>query len=387
MNNNSKIPVSIERCSSYDPQEVKAALNKVLAPLGGMKSFVTPGSRVLLKPNLLAPKSAEAAVCTHPEVVRAVALRVMDAGGTVFLGDSPAVGSVNVVLKRSGIADPVRELGIEVVSFRTPVSVSVPEGGIHRSILLAREALDFDVVINLPKLKTHGMMTITLAVKNMFGLVVGAAKSGWHLQANEHTRFADMLLDINRALPPVLNILDGIVAMEGNGPGSGDPRTVGLLAASSSALALDQVIAQVVGVGSERNPVIYRARERDLVGSEPEHVRVVGEPINEVRVHNFALPKSVSRVDFQLPGWMKRHLRKSLSSFPILDSQKCTTCGECVKICPTDAITLHDKSIGGGVVDKDKCISCFCCQEVCPEGAIEPAPGRLLRLLRLINAA
>ena len=387
MNNIHRIPVSIQKCTSYEPEIVRNALNKLLAPLGGINSFVTPGSRVLLKPNLLAPKTPEAAVCTHPEIIRAVALQVMDAGGTVFLGDSPAVGSANVVLKRSGIAGPVRELGIEVVPFRTPVSVSVSEGGIHRSILLAREALDFDAVINLPKLKTHGMMTLTLAVKNMFGLVVGAAKAGWHLQANEHVRFADMLLDINRALPPVLNILDGIVAMEGNGPGSGDPRTVGLLAASSSALALDQVIAQVVGVDPERNPVIYRARERDLMGSEPEHVRVVGEPINEVRVHNFVLPKSVSRVDFKLPDWMNRSLRKSLSSFPVLDSQKCTTCEECVNICSTDAITLHDKSIGGGTVDKDKCISCFCCQEVCPEGAIEPVPGRLLRMLRRVGAA
>ena len=341
---------------------------------------------MLLKPNLLAPRPPEKAVCTHPQFVRAVAQEVMEAGGKVYLGDSPGMGSFTGVLKRSGIMEVVEELGIQVVPFKTPVQVPVPEGGVYKSIQLAQEALGFDGIINLPKFKTHGMMTLTLAVKNMFGAVVGAAKPGWHLQSREPSRFADMLLDLWRALPPQLSILDGVIAMEGNGPGSGDPFTLGLVVASPSALALDLVAGEIARVGSERHPVLYRARERELTGSQPGHVEVHGVQVDEVS-RPFALPKSVSRVDFNLPEWANRRLKHSLNSYPELDSVKCTTCGACAEICPVNAITLHNKEPGGGVVDRDLCISCFCCQEVCPERAIEPVPGRLLRVLRTVKMA
>jgi uncharacterized protein (DUF362 family)/Pyruvate/2-oxoacid:ferredoxin oxidoreductase delta subunit len=338
------------------------ALNRALDPLGGMSAFVSPGDRVLLKPNLLAPKPPEKAVCTHPEVVRAVAREVREAGGKVYL------------------------LGIQIVPFKTPVQVPVPDGGVYKYIQLAEEAMGFDRVINLPKFKTHGMMTLTLAVKNMFGTIVGAAKPGWHLSAREQARFADMLLDLWRALPPELSILDGITAMEGNGPGSGDPFSLGIIMASSSALALDQVAGQIAGVGVERHPMLYRARQREIYGAMPEDVLVFGQEVEAMK-RPFVLPKSVSRVDLRLPPWANRQLKTSLNSYPQLDPVKCTTCGECAKICPVDAITLHDKEKGGGIVDRDLCINCFCCQEICPERAIDIVPGRLLRVLRKVNMA
>jgi uncharacterized protein (DUF362 family)/Pyruvate/2-oxoacid:ferredoxin oxidoreductase delta subunit len=311
---------------------------------------------------------------------------VAGAGGKVFLGDSPGMGGMQGVLKKSGIMEVVEELGVEVVPFKTPVQVPVPDGGVYKSIQLAEEALGFDRVINLPKFKTHGMMTLTLAVKNMFGTVVGAAKPGWHLSTGENARFADMLLDLWRALPPELSILDGITAMEGNGPGSGDPISLGLIMASSSALALDQVAGQIAGVGVERHPVLYRARQREILGAMPEDVEIFGEGIEGVR-RPFVLPKSISRMDFRIPAWANRPLKTSLNSYPRLEPVKCTTCGECEKICPVDAITLHPKNVGGGTVDKDLCINCFCCQEICPEEAIAPVPGKLLRVLRKVNLA
>jgi uncharacterized protein (DUF362 family)/Pyruvate/2-oxoacid:ferredoxin oxidoreductase delta subunit len=381
-----KIPVSIQRCASYDPITVKDALNKVLDHLGGMSSFVSPGDRVLLKPNLLAPKLPEAAVTTHPEVVRAVALEVMNAGGEVFLGDSPAVGSLSAVLKKTGIMPVVQELGIQMVPFRTPITIPVPAGGVYKSFLLAEEATGYDLILNLPKFKTHGMMTLTLAVKNMFGTVVGAAKPGWHLQASDQARFADMLLDIWRTLPPGLSIMDGITAMEGNGPGSGDPMDLGILMASPSALAMDTVAGSVAGLVMEKHPVLYQAVVRGFEGAQRDQVKVLGEAIEDVH-ESFVLPKSASRVDFWLPGWMRRSMRKSLNSFPQLNPELCTSCGECAAICPADAIALYRKPSTGGVVDKDKCISCFCCQEVCPERAIDIVPGRLLRILKAVKMA
>ena len=365
---------------------MRNALNKALAPLGGIQAFVKPGARVLLKPNLLAPKPPESAVCTHPQIVRAVALEVMEAGGKVYLGDSPAVGSLTAVLKKSGIMQIVQELGIETVPFRTPLSMPVPEGGVFKSLKLAAEAAEPDLIINLPKIKTHGMMIITLAVKNMFGMVVGAAKPGWHLQARDHLRFADMLLDVSRTLPPALSIMDGIIAMEGRGPSSGDSLALGLVLASPSTVAMDLVVGRIAGLSVEKHPVLYQARARGLEGAHEGDIQVLGEAVEDVR-RTFVLPRSASRIDFRLPDGMRRIMRKSLNSFPRLDPEPCTSCGQCAAICPAGAITLHPKSRNGGIVDKEKCISCFCCLEVCPERAIDIVPGRLLRVLKAINMA
>ena len=381
-----KIPVSIHRCRSYDPDEVRDALSKVLDPLGGMRAFVKEGDRVLLKPNLLAPRPAESAVCTHPRVIRSAAMEVMEAGGKVFLGDSPAVGPMAVVLRRAGIMPVVKELGIEVVPFRTPVLFPVPEGGVHRSFLLAEEASRFDLILNLPKFKTHSMMVLTMAVKNMFGTVVGGAKPGWHLQASDPARFADMLLDIWRTLPPGLNIMDGITAMEGDGPNAGDPLDLGLVLASPSALAMDTVGGAIAGLPAERNPVLCQAMRRGLEGAGDDQVQLLGEPLEDVS-RAFVLPKSASRMDLRFPDWINRSMRTSLNFFPRLNSEQCTSCGQCAKICPADAITLNGKPLDGGHVDKKKCISCFCCQETCPEKAVDIVPGRLLRVLKKVSLA
>ena len=381
-----RILVSIQRCTNYDPDEVRDALNKVLDPLGGMSAFVSPGDRVLLKPNLLAPMSPDAQVTTHPEIVRAAALEVVEAGGVPLIGDSPAVGSLKAVLKKSGIMQVVEDLGIAVVPFRTPVLMTVPQGGVFKTLTLAAEAAEPDLIINLPKIKTHGMMTITLAVKNMFGTVVGAAKPGWHLQAKDQLRFADMLLDVYRTLPPVLSIMDGITAMEGRGPSSGEPLDLGLILASPSAVAMDLVAGSIAGLPIEKHPVLYQARARGLAGSQERDVEIIGETVEDVR-KLFDLPKSASRIDFRLPEWMRSSLRKSLNSFPRLNPEPCTSCGQCAGICPVQAITLYARPRTGGTVDKDKCISCFCCLEVCPEKAIDIVPGRLLRLLKKVNLA
>ena len=381
------VPVSITRCRDYDPQRLLASLKECLHPLGGMEAFVSPGDCVLLKPNLVSPHTADAAACTHPEIVRAVATQVMEAGGRVYLGDSPAVGSMSRVLRKSGNMEVVRDLGVELVPFLTPVKVPVPGGGVFRSLFLAREALGFDLIINLPRFKTHGMMTLTLSVKNMFGTVVGAAKPAWHLKTRGPGRFADLLLDVWSVLQPGLNILDGITAMEGNGPGAGGaPFPLGLLLASSSALALDNAAGEIAGISLREHPILRRALDRGFESARPDSFRVIGVDMEEVK-RPFLLPVSTANVDDKLPDWMNRHLRKSLGIFPELKGKRCTSCGQCVSICPMNAIALFDGKRGGGIVDKRTCINCYCCQEVCPEGAIDLVPGRLLRILKVVNMA
>lgn len=380
-----KIPVSLQRCTSYEPGMVREALKNTLEPLGGMSAFVSPGQRVLLKPNLLMGKAPEAAVTTHPEIVKAVALEVMDAGAKVYLGDSQAVGSFASILKKTGIGNVMDDLGIQGVPFRTPKVFSLPEGGVYRSLELAAEAMEYDAMVNLPKLKTHGQMVLTMAVKNLFGTVVGAAKTGWHLKAGNDLNMADLLIDINRIVIPVLNVLDAVTAMEGNGPSGGDQRQVGLLAASPVAMALDQVVASLVGVDPARHPLLHRALEREIEGSETHEVKVLGMNAGEAAVGDFVLPSSVKKVDFELPGYVSGPLKRTLTTYPALDPVTCTACGLCEKICPVSAIRLYEN--GGGDVDRDLCISCFCCQEMCPEGAIEPVPGRLLKLFKKMGIA
>jgi len=365
---------------------VRDALNRVLQPLGGMAAFVGPGARVLVKPNLMAPLPSGRAATTHPEVVRAAVLEILECGGTPLLGDSPAVGSLGSVLKMTGTMRVVRELGIETVPFGEAVLVPTARGGVYRSLKLASRAVEADLIINLPKFKTHSMMTLSLAVKNMFGTVVGASKPGWHLQAKDHLRFADMLLDLWRTVPPALSIMDGVWAMEGRGPSSGDRLDLGLVMASPSALAMDCVAGRIAGVEPERHPVLYQARVRKLEGSTERDIRVLGEKVEDVR-RPFALPKSTARVDFKLPEWVRRSTRKSINSFPELDAGRCIACGSCAATCPTRAITLYPEPRVGGTVSKDRCISCFCCLEVCPEKAVDIVPGRLLRVLKKVNLA
>ncbi len=379
-------PVSIVRCPDYSPERVHETVIRCLEPLGGIRAFVQPGARVLLKPNLLSPHPPEAAVCTHPEIVRAVAKLVLEAGGRPFLGDSPAVASMSRVLKGSGIDEVVRELGVDPICFATSVKVPVPGNRRRRFLFLAREALGFDLIINLPRFKTHSRMVLTLSVKNMFGSVVGTEKAGWHLKAEGTEAFADLLLDVYQALNPGLSILDGITAMEGNGPSSGDPFKLGLVFASPSGLALDRVAGEVAGVPVGRHPVLKQAFKRGLKGLKPEEFSITGPDVGEIR-RPFSLPPGVSGIEDRLPSWVKRPLKRSINIFPFLQGEKCVSCGQCADVCPVKAIVLFKSGRGGGIVRKSECISCFCCQEACPHGAIDLVPGRLLRLLRGMGLA
>ncbi|HLO25930.1 MAG TPA: DUF362 domain-containing protein, partial [Geobacteraceae bacterium] len=239
--------VAITKAESYDRVTVKTAMLLLLAPLGGMKAFVRPGERVLLKPNMLYAKAPEFAVTTHPEVLRAAIELVQEAGGIPLVGDSPGFGDFRKVAGKSGMLRVTEETGAEPVEFSE--ALEVPASGLFKRFELARPYLEADRVINLPKLKTHEMMTMTCGVKNLFGAVVGHAKAGWHMKAGtDREMFARMLLEIYLLRPPDLTIVDAVSAMEGNGPGSGDPRDVGLLLAGINPVAVDVIAAEIAGI-------------------------------------------------------------------------------------------------------------------------------------------
>jgi uncharacterized protein (DUF362 family) len=369
--------VSIERVDTYDRQLVRAGLERLLAPLGGMGAFVRPGERVLLKPNMLAAKTPDRAVTTHPELLRAVIELVQAAGGIPLVGDSPGIGGIRKVAERTGMLAVVEETGAELVEFAEPVEVG--GNGMFRRFALARPYLEADRIINLPKLKTHEMVTMTCAVKNLFGSVVGAAKAGWHLKAGaDRELFARMLLEICLLRPPDLNIVDAVVAMEGDGPGSGDPRQVGLLLAGVNAVAVDVIAAEILGIPGALLYLERAACRLGVEGAKRDDIRTVGASPDDVRVPDFRLPH-ISDVQLGLPTFLKNRLRHYFTSRPVQNPEGCVLCGVCRDSCPPRAIEIRN---GRLAFDYHRCIRCFCCRELCPHGALGVRDGSLMRIVR-----
>jgi len=374
--------VSIVTCRSYTPDDVFQHVHKSVDLLGGIDAFVKRGDRVLLKPNFLVGRAPEKCVNTHPEVVRAAAKLVLEAGARPIISDSPQMGSALKVAEKCGVAAVARELGIDIVEFE-PVEVKNPEGKTFKHFTVGKAALEADRIINLPKLKTHGLTYLTLAVKNIFGCVPGMRKAQWHVktssQGNEY--FSRMLLDLYLLINPCLSIVDGIVAMEGRGPGFGTPRELGLIVAGTDALSVDAVICDVLGLQPHQFPTVKVALEDGFNAAELHAIDVRGESPATVRVRDFQFPPKITEIKgfFKLfAGFLKRQL----TTHPFIDMQQCKQCNSCAEACPMHCIAAHE---GGLVVNTQECIQCLCCTEVCPEGAIELKDGFLAGIFKFFK--
>lgn len=371
--------VVIHRCASYNEKEVYEAVKGAITPLGGINGFVKKGERVLLKPNLLAGRPPEAAVTTHPSVVLALITLVKEAGATPVVGDSPGIGNARKTAEKCGVLDVCRTTGTELIDLRDCVSVENPSGSTFKRLEVAREIFNVAGIINLPKLKTHAQMYLTLGVKNLFGCVPGKRKPQWHLSAGvDSLYFASMILDLYLFLKPRLTVMDGIVGMEGNGPGNGDPRHMGLIFASSDAVAMDAVIAEVVGAKPQDLPILKAAGLMGMKQADVHGVEVLGVPLDSARVRGFRFPPVVG-VNFaeRLPYFIDKRLRKALTSRPHIDHGRCTLCTVCMEVCPASVMS-KTKRID---IDYNRCIRCYCCQEMCPQGAISSKEGWLKRII------
>lgn len=367
--------IQLIRCEKYDYDLVKVAIIRLLEPLGGIKAFVRPGETVLLKPNMLSVKSPDQAVTTHPTVVRAVAELVRDTGARVLIGDSPGIGSFQKVAERSGIARAAAESGAELVEFNSTAELTGT--GVFKRITLARAYWEADKIINLPKLKTHEMMTLTCAVKNLFGAVVGTEKAGWHLKAGtSREQFARLLLEICLMKKPALNIVDAIVAMEGNGPGNGDPLQVGALIAGANPVAVDLVAGRLAGIPAELLHVEREAERMGLPGCTMADVEIGGDGLESFPLKPFRLPGGLD-VQFGLPAFLKNSLKRYLTARPEADRSRCVLCGICRDACPPVAIEIKNSAL---TVDQERCIRCWCCRELCPHDAMLVRRGLVLRL-------
>jgi uncharacterized protein (DUF362 family)/Pyruvate/2-oxoacid:ferredoxin oxidoreductase delta subunit len=391
-------PVSITRCEDYEIDHLRAALRDLLAPLGGMAAFVKPGERIGLKPNIIMPAVPERAICTHPLLVAAVALAVREAGGYPVVVESPGAGMVPLksimvgVFRRSGYREVADRYAFEL-SYDTDWDVvRHPDGKhVHRVELLS-SYLKCDGLINLSKFKTHTFQVLSGATKNLFGLIPGLTKIGYHAKLPEPRLFGDMLLDIASLVRPRLNIVDAVLAMEGQGPStSGTPRRMDFLLAADDPVAADLVCCAIAGIDPPAVPMLAAARDRWRWKGRPEDVGTVGMPAEEFAVRDFALPgkyldrSGLGRAHFLADG-PRSLLRDGFIRRPRPKVGPCTICGACAQACPGKAIIM-DKRTRVAVVEDEKCIQCFCCHEVCPNAAIDlqfTGFGKVMHGLRLV---
>jgi uncharacterized protein (DUF362 family)/Pyruvate/2-oxoacid:ferredoxin oxidoreductase delta subunit len=355
-----------------------------------MQAFVKPGQKVLIKPNALLGKTPDHAVTTHPALIAAVIREVKKAGGIALVGDSPGNISNNVPLtmEQTGIKQAVKEAGGILIYFQQEGVVGVPSPSGNKrlsTLMIAKPALEADVIINLPKLKTHNLTLYTGAIKNMFGVVPGFNKTSFHAINPRPRDFAESIVDVFQAVKPALNIMDAVIGMEGPGPANGSPRKFGALLASTDAVALDAVCSDLIGHKPEEIFTTVVAAQRKLGEIELAKIEVLGPRLAELRQANWKKSFNVQGFMNGLPDLVFKlaaPLVKQLAIYPSIDQAKCTQCLVCFRNCPAKTI-IHDQKAKVVWIDKKNCISCFCCHELCEYGAVKLDRSWLVRLLNL----
>jgi len=371
------------RCEDYDPDRVRDCVARGVTLLGGAEQFTQPGERLLLKPNLLNGKAPEKAVCTYPTVFKAVAELFLSKGAVVSYGDSPGFGRPAAVAQRTGLSEVAAGLNIPLADFHNGRTVSFPGGRLCKQFTIAEGALNTDGIISLPKLKTHALTRITGAIKNQFGCIPGALKGEFHGRFNKISRFSEMLVDLTRFLHPRLYVLDGVLAMEGNGPGNGTPRWMGVLLMSTDPVALDAVVCQMIDLDPEMVPTITAGLESGL--GDYRNLQVVGDPIDSCACPDFKVNRKPAISTDAVHRFLVPVMRRHMIPRPFIRADRCTRCGTCVQMCPVlpKAVDFHQPvHTAPPQYDYKRCIRCYCCQEICPDSAIEvetPWLGKLIR--------
>lgn len=316
--------------------------------------------RVLVKPNALRLSEANQGIVTHPDVVKAVVEKLEELGASeIVVGDNPGVmsyGANEETFRKTGLMDAsmghYRNIGAEATE------VAFPAEFIPR-VMVSRAVLDADVIVSVPKFKTHGLTVISGSIKNSYGFLPGAQKADLHRIAGDAWRFNQILLEVYSLRIPDLFIVDAIVGMEGNGPASPDLREVGMILASDNGVALDATIARLMGLDPRLLPVLEMARKRGLGDYDESSIEIFGEL---VPVPDFKVPPVVERAK-AISEAIAEHMYSRIRMRPKADSDLCTGCETCIEQCPVSALNMID---GLPVVDPERCIACFCCQEICP---------------------
>ena len=374
-----KSKVVLLPCREYDEEKIHMRLKQGLDFLGGVETLIPKDAKILLKPNLLKKAEVEKAVITHPVVVGAFAGILRENGyENIVLADSCGHGTTQAVIRGTGMDTYLEKYHIPAVDYSEGVKTAYPQGVQAKEFILPKELLEQDCVISLSKMKTHALERITGAVKNSYGFVYGFHKAKGHTQYPSADSFARMLIDLNKCVAPKLYVMDGIVAMEGNGPGSGDPVSMNVLLMSTDPVALDSVFSRLVYLKPEMVPTNYHGEKMGLGTWKEEEITLLtpdGEISMAEAVKKYGNPDfNVDRTEVRKNIWTR--MAGALNIFqkkPYIEADKCVRCGICVQSCPVPgkAVDFRKGKDKPPVYDYKKCIRCFCCQEMCPKKAIK----------------
>lgn len=374
-----KSKVVLLPCGEYDEEKVYTLLKQGLYLVGGVEALIPKDAKILLKPNLLKRAEVEKAVITHPVVVGAFA-RIMRENGyeQIVLADSCGHGTTQAVIRGTGMDTYLEKYQIPAIDYSEGIKVDYPQGIQAKEFILPKELLEQNCVISLSKMKTHALERITGAVKNSYGFVYGFHKAKGHTQYPSADSFARMLIDLNKCVAPKLYVMDGIVAMEGNGPGSGDPVQMNVMLMSTDPVALDSVFSRLVYLKPEMVPTNYHGEKMGLGTWKEEGITLLtpdGEISMSEAVKRYGNPQfNVDRTEVRKNIWTR--MAGALNIFrkkPYIENDKCVHCGICVQSCPVPgkAVDFRKGKDKPPVYDYKKCIRCFCCQEMCPKKAIK----------------
>ncbi|MBE6647258.1 MAG: DUF362 domain-containing protein [Ruminococcaceae bacterium] len=375
--------VSAVPCSTYNKKEVKIALSSLLDSIGGL-DFVTDGMCVAIKANLVTFAKPEEAVTTHPALICALIELLKERGASrVIVGDSPGglynAAFLNKVYSVCGLK-AVEEAGGELNHNFEQKETHFENAKVAHTFTYTAYLDEADAIIDFCKLKTHGMMGMSAAAKNMFGVIPGTMKPEYHFRFPDPADFARMIVDIDEYFSEKIKlcIADAIVGMEGNGPTQGTPRQIGALLASKCPHKLDMVCAKIIGLDPDTIPTLGAARERGLIPTSIDDLNIFGDvdslvipDYNNVAVRHSLLFDNKSKI-------FGKVARAALEAKPTVKANECKGCEKCKQICPAQAIIMKD---GKPVIDRKKCIKCFCCQEFCPFGAMKVHRPLLAKIL------
>ena len=374
--------VALVRCENYGYEPVSEAVRKGLSLLGGVEQFAASGEKILLKPNILAGDSPDKCIGPHPMVFKTVAEAFQKTEAVLSFGDSPGFGNPRGNARKSGFLEIAEAMGIPFADFENAEILSNPDGKLVNKFEIAKGVVESDGLVSISKLKTHALTRITGAIKNQFGCIPGPRKAEYHSVMPSAKLFSKMLVDLNLLLKPRLYIMDGILAMEGNGPRNGDPCAMNVLLFSTDPVALDSVVCKMINL----DPILV---EPLVIGDEfglgtMQNITIVGDPVEDFINPNFDVNRSSVPTTVGTSFLTSNFMRKYSAPRPTINPEACTRCGTCVKVCPVDPKVLswtNESHTEPPVYDYTKCIRCYCCQEMCPENAIYvkvPLLGKLI---------
>jgi len=374
--------VALVYCENYQLDDVRKSVKVGLNLLGGVEQFSRPDEKIVIKVNMLIGDDPAKCVGPHPIVFQAVLEEILGTKSDVSFGDSPGFGSPKAAARQAGLLAVAEKLEVPLADFETPVTQSYSNTHLIKQFTLAKGVVESDGIISLCKLKSHGLTRLTGAIKNQFGCIPGMLKAEFHSRLPNADLFSQMLVDVNLAVKPRLFIMDGIVAMEGNGPRNGTPRPMHVLLFSTDPVALDAIVCRMVYLDETLVEPIKYGNAFGLGSSQD--ISLLGDPLERFIVPDFQVNRAKVSTSGTRQSKIGKMVRNWIIPHPVISADKCNHCGRCETVCPAQpkALSWANGKNNPPVYDYNQCIRCYCCQELCPHDAISikvPLLGQLIR--------